>query len=77
MLVIDPDECIDCGACEPECPVEAVFPEDAVPDVWTPFIAINYAYPDGVATVDQMVRRQIDDSPPPPISGYRGDAHVH
>ncbi|MBI2299836.1 MAG: 4Fe-4S binding protein, partial [Armatimonadetes bacterium] len=27
MLVISPDECIDCGACEPECPVEAIFPE--------------------------------------------------
>jgi len=30
MLVIDPEECIDCGACEPECPVEAIFPEDAL-----------------------------------------------
>ena len=43
MLVIDPEECIDCGACEPECPVEAIFPEDAVPDKWEPFIRINYA----------------------------------
>src|SRR5207237_823270 len=32
MLVIDPEECIDCGACEPECPVEAIFPEDALPE---------------------------------------------
>ena len=31
MLVIDPEECIDCGACEPECPVEAILPEDAIP----------------------------------------------
>ena len=31
MLVIDPEECIDCGACEPECPVEAIFPEDTLP----------------------------------------------
>src|SRR6478752_4580578 len=30
ILVIDPEECIDCGACEPECPVEAIFPEDAL-----------------------------------------------
>ena len=39
MLIIDPEECIDCGACEPECPVEAIFPEDALPDeykTWTP-----------------------------------------
>jgi NAD-dependent dihydropyrimidine dehydrogenase PreA subunit len=31
MLYIDPDECIDCGACEPECPVSAIFPEDSLP----------------------------------------------
>jgi NAD-dependent dihydropyrimidine dehydrogenase PreA subunit len=30
-LFIDPDECIDCGACEPECPVNAIYPEDSVP----------------------------------------------
>jgi ferredoxin len=47
LLVIDPEECIDCGACEPECPVEAIFPEDALPDKWEPFVKINYAYPDG------------------------------
>ena len=29
MLFIDPDECIDCGACEPECPVNAIYPEDS------------------------------------------------
>ena len=31
MLYINPDECIDCGACEPECPVTAIFPEEDVP----------------------------------------------
>ncbi len=30
-LFIDPDECIDCGACEPECPVNAIYPEDSLP----------------------------------------------
>ena len=34
MLAIDPDECIDCGACEPECPVNAIYPEDSVPAEW-------------------------------------------
>ena len=47
ILVIDPEECIDCGACEPECPVEAIFPEDALPEKWEPFVKINYAYPTG------------------------------
>ena len=42
MLYIHPEECIDCGACEPECPVEAIHPEDEVPDDQTDFIRINY-----------------------------------
>ncbi|HET6613416.1 MAG TPA: DUF3470 domain-containing protein [Kofleriaceae bacterium] len=41
MLVIHPDECIDCGACEPECPTTAIFEESALPDQWKPFIEIN------------------------------------
>ena len=48
ILVIDPEECIDCGACEPECPVEAIFPEDALPEKWEPFVKINYAYAEGM-----------------------------
>ena len=41
FLVIDPEECIDCGACVPECPVEAIFDEDDVPDNWLEYIEIN------------------------------------
>jgi NAD-dependent dihydropyrimidine dehydrogenase PreA subunit len=44
----------NCGACEPECPVEAIFPEDALPDKWEPFVKINYAYGDGMETVNQL-----------------------
>ncbi|MBT3340168.1 MAG: ferredoxin family protein [Planctomycetes bacterium] len=40
-MFINPDECIDCGACEPECPVDAIFEEDDVPDKWQPFIQAN------------------------------------
>ena len=42
QLYIHPEECIDCGACEPECPVEAIFEEDAVPEEWKKFTKINY-----------------------------------
>jgi ferredoxin len=49
MLVIDPGECIDCGACEPECPVEAIYPEDALPETWLPFVSINAAWVSGGA----------------------------
>jgi ferredoxin len=41
-LYIHPDECIDCGACVPECPVEAIFPEADVPEQWKSWIALNY-----------------------------------
>lgn len=41
MLYIDPEECIDCGACVPECPVEAIFDEAQVPDNQREWIQIN------------------------------------
>jgi ferredoxin len=41
MLLIDPDECIDCGACVPECPVEAIYPEDELPEDKKEWIEIN------------------------------------
>jgi NAD-dependent dihydropyrimidine dehydrogenase PreA subunit len=47
----------NCGACEPECPVEAIFPEDALPEKWEPFVRINAAYNEGMATVDQLTEQ--------------------
>jgi NAD-dependent dihydropyrimidine dehydrogenase PreA subunit len=41
QLFIHPDECIDCGACEPECPVTAIFPEEDVPAPQKDFIQLN------------------------------------
>ncbi|MDH5182775.1 MAG: ferredoxin family protein [Gammaproteobacteria bacterium] len=41
FLVIDPDECIDCALCEPECPAEAIFAEDDVPNDQQHFTALN------------------------------------
>ena len=41
MLYIHPDECIDCEACVPECPVEAIFHEDNVPEEWKDFTALE------------------------------------
>jgi NAD-dependent dihydropyrimidine dehydrogenase PreA subunit len=37
-FMINPEECIDCGACEPECPVEAIYPEDEVPEEMESYI---------------------------------------
>jgi ferredoxin len=41
MLYIDPDECIDCGACEPECSVEAIRSEAELPADWVPYTEIH------------------------------------
>ena len=41
MLVIDPDECIDCAVCIPECPVEAILAEEDVPAEQQQFIELN------------------------------------
>ncbi|MCW2792844.1 MAG: 4Fe-4S ferredoxin iron-sulfur binding domain protein [Nocardioides sp.] len=41
MLYIHPDECVDCGACEPVCPVEAIFYEDDTPEQWKDYYTAN------------------------------------
>jgi NAD-dependent dihydropyrimidine dehydrogenase PreA subunit len=50
----------NCGACEPECPVEAIFPEDALPDKWNAFVEINYAYPDA-AKIDALTDKYAEE----------------
>ncbi|MET7423502.1 ferredoxin [Dactylosporangium sp. NPDC005555] len=44
MLYIQPDECIDCGGCEPVCPVEAIFYEDDLPAGLDAFTAVNAGF---------------------------------
>lgn len=44
MLYIDPTECIDCGACVPECPVSAIYPAEQVPERWRDYIQKNADY---------------------------------
>jgi len=44
MLFIHPDECIDCGACVPACPVEAIYALDETPDKWKDYITKNAAF---------------------------------
>ena len=61
MLVIDPVECIDCGACEPECPVNAIFPEESLPVEWAGYTAVDAVwYTDKAAaraSVDELKPR--------------------
>jgi NAD-dependent dihydropyrimidine dehydrogenase PreA subunit len=62
MLYIHPDECVDCGACEPVCPVEAIFYEDDVPDNWKDYYKANVEFfselgsPGGASKVGKIER---------------------
>ena len=62
MLFINPSECVDCGACVPACPVDAIYPEEELPDSWSNYIEINRIYFDNKA----LARLQIDQRKPVP-----------
>jgi len=64
-LYIHPDECIDCGACEPECPVNAIFEASAVPAEWQEFIELDKRWSDGTAEDKTAVRARINEIQPP------------
>ena len=57
MLVIHPDECIHCGACEPECPVEAIFEDDDVPAQWTEYVELNAKITEGYSEAELDQKR--------------------
>ena len=64
-LYIHPDECVDCGACEPVCPVTAIFAEDDVPDAQKEYTPLNAQwYKDPAA-----VRARVNELKP--VAGYR------
>ena len=63
MLVIHPGECIDCGACVPECPAEAIFPSDELPAADRAFAAVNAAIERGVDEVNAAVVSALAEPP--------------
>ena len=58
MLVIDPEVCIDCDLCVPECPVEAIFAESDLPEKWAEYLELNErlaaAWPDNTEQKDPL-----------------------
>ena len=60
QLYINPDECIDCAACEPVCPVNAIFAEEDVPTKWEGWIKVNYEYFEDA----DAARQQVNDHKP-------------
>ena len=65
MLVIHPDECIDCALCEPECPVDAIFSEDELPANQQDFLELNQE----LAEIWPNITEQID--PPPDADDWK------
>ncbi len=61
QLLIDPDECIDCNACVPECPWEAIFEEGMVPDIFQEDIEINAR----IVGKDRFVPKKDENTPMP------------
>ena len=56
MLYIDPNKCIDCEACVPECPAEAIYYEGNLPEEWRPFKDLNATMAHQSALIRQRVR---------------------
>ncbi|MFJ9316338.1 ferredoxin [Pimelobacter simplex] len=50
MLYVHPEECVDCGACEPVCPVEAIYYEDDLPAGQEDFLAVNAGFFDDLGS---------------------------
>ena len=67
MLYIEPNECIDCGACEPVCPVEAIFEESALPEKWKAYYDINVKWFEDKDAVRAQINELIAPGSRPPV----------
>src|SRR2546429_4999980 len=71
QLYIHPDECIDCGACEPECPWQAIFEEVAVADGFQDDTPLNYAMKDHMDDFQVAQHQKIPHPTPDEIAGHQ------
>jgi ferredoxin len=62
QLYIDPEECINCGVCEPECPWEAIYEDEQVPDAFQDDVALNAKI---LESRDQFSVPEIEEKPKP------------
>jgi len=77
MLYIQPDECVDCGACEPVCPVEAIFYEDDVPEVWKDYYTANVAFFEEIGSPGGAAKMGEIDHDHPIIAALEPQEHDH
>ncbi len=71
MLVIHPDECIDCALCEPECPVDAIFSEDEVPEGQEDFLELNAELAEIWPNIVQKIDAPADEAEWREVAGKR------
>lgn len=67
-LYIHPDECVDCGACEPVCPVEAIFYEDDVPEQWSSYYQAAVDFFEKIGSPGGAQKTGAQDFDPPSIA---------
>ncbi|MFM7140650.1 MAG: 4Fe-4S dicluster domain-containing protein [Alphaproteobacteria bacterium] len=72
QLYIHPDECIDCGACEPECPWQAIFEEVAVPKLFDDDTKLNYKMMD---SSDDFARKKVEKKEKPTAEQIEANKH--
>jgi NAD-dependent dihydropyrimidine dehydrogenase PreA subunit len=75
MLYIHPDECVDCGACEPVCPVEAIFYEDDVPEQWKDYYTANVGFFDDLGSPGGAAKMGEIDKDHPLVSALPPQEH--
>jgi len=74
-LYIHPDECVDCGACEPVCPVEAIFYEDDTPEEWKDFYKANVEFFDELGSPGGASKLGLIDRDHPIIAALPPQSH--
>lgn len=68
MLYIHPDECVDCGACEPVCPVEAIYFEDDLPEEHAEYYDINVKFFDEIGSPGGAARHGVVETDEPRVA---------
>ncbi|MEV5882059.1 ferredoxin [Streptomyces sp. NPDC052020] len=68
-LYIHPEECVDCGACEPVCPVEAIFYEDDTPQEWAQYKAVNAGFFDELGSPGGAAAQGLIERDHPVVAG--------
>ena len=75
MLYIHPDECVDCGACEPVCPVEAIFYEDDTPEEWKAFYDANVHFFDDLGSPGGAAKMGVIEADHPIVAALPPQEH--